>query len=118
MNRYSQFPFNNCINKRILHWDEPSFEPSALESLKMLFSGDETPANIKHQDFGIIGKTPVIVTTNRRVFPKSDVFDSRIYYYNWNTAQFLKDWEKDINPISLYLLFKKFNLLHNINYNQ
>lgn len=24
MSRNSSFPFNNCVNKRVLHWDEPS----------------------------------------------------------------------------------------------
>lgn len=48
MNRNSGFPFNNCLNKRILHWDEPSFDPSALEDFKMLFPGDELPCSVKY----------------------------------------------------------------------
>lgn len=48
MNRHHQFPLNNCINKRILHWDEPNFEPSMAETLKLLFSGNKLATNIKY----------------------------------------------------------------------
>lgn len=112
MNKHSQFPFNNCVNKRILHWDEPNFEPSAIEVLKTLFSGDETPANIKHQDFATITKTPVIVTSNRMNFPTTETFMSRLFIFKWSTASFLKDWEKSINPLSLYYLFLKYELFN------
>lgn len=51
-------------NKRVLYWDEPNFEPAAIETLKMLLAGDKCPANIKYKDHQIINKTPVIITTN------------------------------------------------------
>lgn len=68
MNRNSSFPFNNCINKRILHWDEPNFDPNVLETLKKLFSGNEFPANVKYFNFQNLLRTPVICTANSNVF--------------------------------------------------
>lgn len=112
MNRHSQFPFNNCVNKRFLHWDEPNFEPYALETLKTIFSGDETSANVKHQDFSCITKTPIIVTTNRYCFPTDEAYNSRIEHYQWNAASFLKDYEKQLNPLSLFSILKYYNLLN------
>lgn len=91
MNRNSSFPFNNCINKRVLHWDEPNFEPCALEDLKLLFSGDEFSVNIKYQPFNTITRTPVIVTANSNVFPNSPAFQCRIINYHFKEAPFLKD---------------------------
>lgn len=46
-NRYNQFPLQNCLDKRLLYWDEPNFEPSSLETIKMFLAGDKCPANIK-----------------------------------------------------------------------
>lgn len=56
-NKFNNFPLQNCLDKRLLYWDEPNFEPSSLESLKMLFAGDECPGNIKYKDHQIINKT-------------------------------------------------------------
>lgn len=78
MNRNSSFPFNNCINKRILHWDEPNFDPNALETLKKLFSGNEFPANVKYFNFQNLLRTPVICTANSNVFLRVEAFKCRI----------------------------------------
>lgn len=110
MNRNSSFPFNNCCNKRLLHWDEPSYEPSALEQLKQLFSGDDLSVNIKYSPFLTIQRTPVIVTANSNVFPCSDAFTCRIQNYQFKQAPFLKDW-KNFHPMAIYKLFVKRNFL-------
>lgn len=39
-NKYSGFPLQDCFSRRIIMFNEPSFEPSAIETLKMLFGGD------------------------------------------------------------------------------
>lgn len=110
MNRNSNFPFNNCINKRVLLWDEPSFDPSAIETLKTLFSGDETVANRKYADFEIITRTPVIVTANMNVFPRDDAFDCRIERIRFKQAPMLMN-RKYLHPMSLYDLFVYFEIL-------
>lgn len=80
MSRNSSFPFNNCVNKRILHWDEPSYDPSALDDLKMFFSGDEISMNVKYSPHTIIPRTPVIVTANSYVFPREEAYNIIISY--------------------------------------
>lgn len=74
MNKNSQFPFNNCVNKRLLHWDEPNFSPDYLEDLKMLFSGDDLPCNIKYSPHNTLVRTPVIVTANSNLETKHLIF--------------------------------------------
>lgn len=101
MNRNSSFPFNNCINKRILHWDEPSFDPTALDDLKMLFSGDEISVNVKYSPHTIIPRTPVIVTANHYCFPRDEAFNVRIKTYRFRTFPILKNWIY-LNPLCIY----------------
>lgn len=110
MNRNSTFPFNNCVNKRLLHWDEPNFEPSAIENLKLLFSGDELSANIKYQNFTTIVRTPVICTANMEVFPLDSAFNCRIKRYTFQNFPELKDWMY-LHPMSLFDLFNNRNLI-------
>nr|CAI5837607.1 unnamed protein product [Callosobruchus analis] len=42
-NKYNQFPLMEAYNKRILFWDEPVAEPSAFETLEVLFAGTRMP---------------------------------------------------------------------------
>lgn len=38
-NKFENFPLQNCLDKRILMWNEPNFEPGATETLKLLIGG-------------------------------------------------------------------------------
>lgn len=111
MNRHHQFPLNNCVNKRILHWDEPNFEPAMAETLKLLFSGDELATNIKYQDHATLFRTPVVCTANSHPFPRDEAFNTRIRKLSWMSAPFLKEWKKQLHPMGIYALYKKYNLL-------
>lgn len=108
--RLSQFPFNNCINKRILVWDEPAYDLSSLEMLKTLFSGDDTIANKKYADFETITRTPIIVTANTYVFPRSDAFECRIEKVRFKRCPMLENL-KYLHPLSIFDLFVEEKLL-------
>lgn len=69
-NRYCAFPLMECVNKRIILWNEPMLEPSATETLKMLFGGDTVSAKVKYSNDAVVMRTPVIVLSNNDVFPK------------------------------------------------
>lgn len=107
-NKYSQFPLQNCINKRLLYWDEPDCEPSGLETIKMLFAGDPCAANIKFKDHHVISKTPIIVTANRNIFPINDVWLCRMRTFTWK--QYDIKAGKKLHPISLIRLFEEYVL--------
>lgn len=110
MNNRSNFPLNNCLNKRVLHWDEPSFDPGSQETIKCLFSGDELSTSVKYQDNGSIMRTPVIATSNTYVWPRSAAFDCRVETYNFHQMSALKDW-RPLNPMCLYSIFEQYNLM-------
>lgn len=110
-NKYSQFPLQDCVDKRILLWDEPNCEPSAFDTCKMIFAGDPTMANIKYQAHVQIDRTPILITTNTDVFPNNDIFNNRMYKYNWHTASFLSTYVKHIHPLALYELWKLYGIV-------
>lgn len=81
-NKFNQFSLQNCIDKQLLYWDEPNFEPGALETIKMLFAGDKCPANIKFKDHQIVYRTPVLITCNANPFPHNSAFNVRMQRYH------------------------------------
>lgn len=107
-NRYQQFPLMDCVERRIILWNEPCMEPSAVETLKMVFGGDTVSAKIKYQPDTIITRTPVIVLSNNDVFPNDAAFRSRIIKYIWKPCLFLKNCNKKPHPIAIYHLLSEF----------
>lgn len=112
-NRYQQFPLMDCVNRRILIWDEPMCETSAYEDLKMLFGGGKMRVKVKYHGDAEIDRTPVIVTANNYIFPNDAAFNSRLTVYNWRQCQYLKDLNKKLNPIAIISLFKHFHIIDN-----
>ncbi|QOR29555.1 nonstructural protein [Bat-associated densovirus 4] len=108
-NKNSAFPLNDCVSKRLLIWNEPNIEPSAYDTCKMLLGGDPCPANVKYQSGHVITKTPVIITTNKEVFPKQDeIWNSRIIFWEWREAPFLKNIHAYPHPLCFPKLVQYF----------
>lgn len=99
-NRCTNFPLQDCPDRRILIWNEPNVESSALDTCKMLFAGDPCPARIKYRDDVIIYKTPIIVTSNKNVFPQTKAFNDRMLRYHWRTCDWLKTCLKYPHPMA------------------
>lgn len=51
--KHTTFPLMECVDKRILLWNEPFCEPYAFETLKMLFGGDTLNVNVKYENDSI-----------------------------------------------------------------
>lgn len=98
-NRFSQFPLMEAVNRRVNVWNEPNFEPAALDTIKMLLAGDPMKVNVKYQKEQYLQKTPIIVMSNKPVFPNELAFHDRICTYYWKRAPFLKDCNKKIHPM-------------------
>lgn len=64
-NPRSNFPFNNCVNKRVIFWEEPQITNDNIEDVKCLMSGNTFSTDIKYQSSVEIEKTPVYVTANK-----------------------------------------------------
>lgn len=97
-NRNSQFPLMEAVDRRVNFWNEPNYEPAAVETLKMLLGGDPCKCNVKHEKERILMRTPVIVASNNTVF-KEEAFKSRCFFYRWNRADFLSNYDKKPHPM-------------------
>lgn len=115
-NKYDRFPLQDALQRRILLWNEPNFEPGSEEVLKLLFGGDTCAARIKYEGDACILRTPIVVLTNRDVIPNETTFTSRVWKYHWKVAPFLKYLTKKPHPLSMFYLFLKHNILSKNNY--
>uniref|UniRef100_A0A0A9YTR0 Non-capsid protein NS-1 n=1 Tax=Lygus hesperus TaxID=30085 RepID=A0A0A9YTR0_LYGHE len=109
-NRYSNFPFQDCANRRLLIWNEPNVESSALDTCKMLFGGDPLPAKIKFCGDATIPRTPVFVLSNKSVFPNDTAFNDRMYKFKWRQASFLKNVQGYPYPLAWPKLLDMYNI--------
>ena len=107
--RGQNFPFNDCINRRMLIWNEPSIMPSGFDSVKMLAGGDPCPTSIKYQGDGTITRTPLIFTSNKNIFSTYDsVWTSRMYFESWEPCSLLKDINGYPHPMTFKYLIDKY----------
>lgn len=90
-----------CVDKRIILWNDPVMEPGAADTLKCILGGDTCNAKIKYQGDAVINRTPVIMLSNNDIFPKDEAFQSRMFKYNWRPAPFLKDYIKKPTPLAI-----------------
>lgn len=50
----------NCVNKRILEWNEALVDPCFYENVKPILAGDSPNVQVKNRDDGVVRATPVI----------------------------------------------------------
>jgi len=108
-NKHHSFPLQMCDRVRLMVWNEPNFESSALDDLKKLTAGDLLSFNVKNRNHSQIQAIPLLITANRYIFPKDRIFNTRIYKETWQSAPFLQDIKdgKRFYPLSLITLFKE-----------
>lgn len=101
-NKYNQFAYQDCTNRRIIIWNEPNYELRETENLKMLFAGDNLSANVKCKPQSNVKRTPIIVTTNSEpYFTRQHAFEDRVKTYRWVSAPFLRNYDKKPLPTSV-----------------
>lgn len=111
-NKYNNFAFQDAANKRILLWNEPHYESSNTDMLKMMLGGDAYNVNVKNKPDIAVYRTPVILLTNNRVnFMNNSAFQDRIVQYCWRQAPYLKDYNKKPYPVAMYHLFVKYKII-------
>lgn len=106
--RGQNFPFNDCPNRRVLIWNEPSIMNSAFDSVKMLCAGDPMAVSVKYQNNEILYRTPLIFLSNRTIFPNDPVWSSRVFFEKWKTSAFLKEHTLYPHPLCWYELVKQY----------
>lgn len=110
-NKFVSFPLQEAVNKRILLWNEPNFEPGAQETLKMLFGGDTCNVKVKYKNDACIRRTPIIVLSNNDCLPKGEAFTSRILKYTWKAAPQLKILKKKPHPMAFFYVLLKYRIM-------
>lgn len=108
MVRGQNFPLNDCVNRRVLYWNEPNMCSSFYDTLKMVFGGDPCPANIKYQGHSTILRTPCLLTGNRLTIPQDAPFKARVFYEKWKAAPFLKDIPNYPYPRCIEMIYDKY----------
>lgn len=107
LNRFSSFPFMDCVNRRINIWNEPNFVKSAEEELKKLLGGDSFTVDFKYLGQQMIVKTPLIVLSNLHVFHEQPFLDRTVMYI-WQRADYLIKYNKRLHPLVWVKLVEKY----------
>nr|QVW56833.1 MAG: nonstructural protein NS1 [Cecropis daurica ambidensovirus] len=110
-NKYNVFAFQEAPNKRVLLWNEPNYEASLTDVIKMMMGGDPYTVRVKNQMDAHVRRTPVIILSNKCVpFMSDSAFATRIVQFRWKTAPQLKEIEIKPNPMCLFNIFNKYNI--------
>lgn len=111
-NKYNNFAYQEAVGKRLLIWNEPSYESSQTDTLKMLLGGDNLTVRVKMMGDAAVYRTPIIVLTNKSVpFMNDPAFENRIVKYDWCAAPFLKNYDKKPHPMTVFDLFVNWEII-------
>ncbi|CAI6369974.1 unnamed protein product [Macrosiphum euphorbiae] len=113
-NKTNNFAFMEAAGKRLVLWNEPNYETNHVNELKALLGGDSCKISVKYKSDQALQGPPIIILTNDNlsIFGMS-AFQTRIKLYHWQSAPFLRLYDKKINPLFLLRLFEMYNI--NIN---
>ena len=101
--RHNVFAFMDCVDRRVILWNEAQCDSYFYEEVKALLSGDSPKVNFKMQGPKTVAPTPLIVLSNRETFPNNEEFNCRLHKYVWKTAPMLQQWSLK-KPHPLYTL--------------
>lgn len=109
-NKHAAFPFDDCLNKRLLLFNELSIAESHIDMLKSVFEGSLTTINCKYERRAILQRTPCIVTTNNNFIldlphEHQDPYNQRIIRYTWTAQPWLKNVHFYPHPLVWKQLF-------------
>lgn len=105
--KYTSFPLNDCVNRRVILWNEPSVCPSKWETVKMITGGDVCPAAVKFQNNAAVTKTPLIITSNDYNMFDHEAFKDRVRKYHWQACPMLKSCKRYLSPWAYHDIIMK-----------
>lgn len=112
--RHERFAFQDCLNRRVIKWNEAKLDPAHEELFLDLMQGNVVKVNIKFKNPTNIVKTPLLVISNNNVFPNTDRFNMRQIKYYWHACEALKIYSNKPHPWCIlliidYLLYNNSN---------
>jgi hypothetical protein len=110
-NKNNTFAYQEAQNKRVLLWNEPNYESSETDMIKMILGGDNYTVKVKYKSDCNVGRTPVIILSNKRVnFMNDPAFDDRCTVFNWMSAPILKNYTLKPSPLTYIALMEFYNI--------
>lgn len=110
-NKHNNFAYQDCVNRRIIIWNEPNYESSETDTLKMLLGGDTCPVRVKFRNDCVVHRTPIIIMSNEDLPLINDpVFQNRIYVHYWKTCPMLVEYTKKCHPLTFFEMCSIMNL--------
>lgn len=58
------FAWMDCIDKKLILWEEPLITDKSIEQLKLVLEGADTYVHVKNKCDAMLRRTPVLITTN------------------------------------------------------
>lgn len=111
-NKHNAFAYQECHGKRIILWNEPNYESSETDMLKMVLGGDNYNVRVKNLPDVSVARTPVIVLSNtERPFMQDPTFDNRIRVYRWSACSDLKEYSCKPTPLAFPALLEYYNIV-------
>ena len=105
LSKNMNFPFQDCVRRRLIIWDEPRCERSQCEDLKLLFGGTDMSVSTKHQADALRQRTPVILMSNDGAFiPDEEAFRSHVWIFVSRKYNMWEKAPKHLHPKALYKL--------------
>jgi Parvovirus non-structural protein NS1 len=106
------FKYQDLLNRRIVHWNEPNYHPDQIDFLKTVLGGEQGKISVKFCDEMPIFRMPFLITTNNPISVMHDpVFADRLRYYVWRPAPFLLEIKKYPNPLYVWDFFVNHGLI-------
>ena len=101
----NQFAWGDAIDKCLMKLEEPNITPDHVELCKKIFEGmDEVEVSVKNRGNGHLNRTPILSSSNYPCWRMSTHAEGplktrMIRYTGWKTQLWLKEYEKQINPL-------------------
>lgn len=112
INKFTQFPFEHMLGKRLTIFNEFNLAPSFKDVVKEILEGANITINVKYQSRCLLERTPIIITTNNEwekdhQLVDQKAFSQRMISYEWTAQPWLKLEDAYPHPPSIAKLFHK-----------
>lgn len=112
INKFTQFPFEHMLGKRLTIFNEFNLSSSFKDVVKEILEGSNITINVKYRPRCILERTPIIITTNNQwekdhQLIDQQAFNQRMISYEWTAQPWLKLEDAYPHPPSIAKLFHK-----------
>lgn len=112
INKFTQFPFEHMLGKRLTIFNEFNLAPSFKDVVKEILEGANITINVKYQSRCLLERTPIIITTNNQwekdhQLIDQHAFNQRMISYEWKEQPWLKLEDAYPHPPAIAELFHK-----------